>query len=337
MKRFLAVLLSVLMLGSVMAMQVSAGSGGASLGDVKYVQTGTIQIDGVMDEAYAKSLSVAIDLLSADTSSSRANHATGKAWLLWNEGGIYVFVEIHDPTPTTPPSMAGLPMDGPLGPEYFIWNRDALEVFFEPTNSDSRAETYATHLCVDNAAYIYAGAYQDGDESDFWACLKVNGAEKEDMDYFVRVDPNDKKIYYVEMFFRLPGFSYKAGDKVGIMFQIDDMEKAIEDFSNGEDRAVVVNRSSAGDSVVVWDIPNHDYIVLSAEDATPPPPPPPPPPAVEEEAPTAAPETPATVPAAPAPDTGDTGLMVLFALAALSSAATFRAVQMEKKKRTTQK
>ncbi|MCL1793605.1 MAG: hypothetical protein FWG34_07025 [Oscillospiraceae bacterium] len=298
------------------------------MGDVKYIQKGTIQIDGMMDEAYAKSLSVPIDLLSSDTSSTRENYATGTAWLLWNEEGIYVFAEINDPTPTTPPSMVGMPMDSGLTEEYFIWNRDALEVFFEPTNSDSRAETYATHMCVDNAAYIYAGAYNDGDESDFFACLKVNGKEKEDMDYLVRVDPNDNKKYYVEMFFRLPGFSYKAGDKVGIMFQIDDMEKAIENFSNGEDRSVVINRCSAGDSTVVWDIPNHDYIVLSAEDVTPPPPAAEeedvPAPAVEVELPAPAAPSPAPSAPEPSPQTGDMGMMFVLGAFALAGAFATR-------------
>ena len=319
MKKILSIILiSALLIMLCAPLAVSAGSGGSSLGDVKYVQKGSIQIDGIMDEAYTKSLSVVIDLLAPDSASTRDNYATGKAWLLWNEDGIYVFAEIHDPTPTNPPSLVGMPMDGPLTEEYFIWNRDALEVFIEPTNSDSSVETYATHLCVNNEGYIYTGAFNDGDTSDFFACLKVNGTEKEYMDYLVKADPNDNKIYYVEMFFKtnvLPGFSYKAGDKVGIMFQIDDMEKTIENFSNGEDRAISVNRNSAGE-IVVWDIPNHDYIVLSAEDVTPPPEPDP-----EPDAPAAAgggdeaPEPP-PVQRPTAPTTGDAGIIALIAFMA---------------------
>jgi len=333
MKKFLIVLLAVSIIASAAVIQVTAGSGGSSMGDVKYIQKGSIQIDGIMDEAYAKSLLVPIDILAPDSASTRDNFATGKAWILWNEEGIYVFAEIHDPTPTTPPSMVGMPMDGPLTEEYFIWNRDALEVFIEPTNSDSSVETYATHLCVDNSGYIYTGAFNDGDTSDFFACLKVNGTEKDYMDYLVRVDPNDKTIYYVEMYFRHPDFTYKAGDKIGMMFQVDDMEKTIDNFSNGEDRAISVNRNSAGE-IVVWDIPNHDYIVLSADDVTPPPPvvEEEPPAIVEEEPPAAVADPPAPSIPTPSPETGDMAMIFIF-IAAFTLAGILTAKKSLKKTR----
>lgn len=55
-------------------------------------------IDGVKDDAYAGPISIAAIFQNAD-GTNNTNPATGSAWIAWDDGALYYYVEIYDKTP----------------------------------------------------------------------------------------------------------------------------------------------------------------------------------------------------------------------------------------------
>ena len=93
MKKCVAIILGIVMILS-LTVQVAAAPDRPSFGDVKYVDEGLIKIDAVKDEAvWANALVVEVNRPDSELA-----HKNTVASLLWNEKGLYLFVEIDDPT-----------------------------------------------------------------------------------------------------------------------------------------------------------------------------------------------------------------------------------------------
>ena len=301
MKKLLSVILVISMI-ALFALPASAAPDGDSYGDVKKVDAGVITIDAVKDEAaWANALAVPINRVSPTSPNMDRAGATGTVYLLWSDKGIYVFGEINDATPTFTPYED---RSDPGKPNY---NVDSLEVFLDFGNTGDIGNYQ--HSKVDNEGLGYVTFTTD------WAGIIGKEATAPYMEYAGRIEGN---TYYVEMLI-IPSYgSLKAGDKMGMQFQINDMTDP--DLNNGEDRVVVLS-PNANDSDS-WTTELHNYIVLSAEDANPPPPPP-----ATEDAPVPA-TAPAAEPSVPepadnSPKTGDAGIAALSVFMILAAMGTF--------------
>ena len=319
MKKFLAFFICMILILPLAAAIVSAGPNGQSYGQVKWMDINQIEINGEKKpDLLANALLIEVKDIALP-GYERDNHATGKFWYLWNEAGIYVFAEVKDPTPTVIPPLPPAVLSA--DPATHAWNRDNLEVFIVPNNGSEAADAFAYSVSPNNEAYVFSFSFVEEENmgAPHEQGTKLRGAEKPYIDFVAKYDPSDNTVYYAEMFFKVPDYKYQAGQKVGTMIAIDDMDKAVGDFTNAGDRAIYSTMSeSAGN---VWAIADHWYIELSAESAMPPPPPEPEPePAATPEG-GPEPDAPAPAPSRPAsPQTGDAGAVIfIFAFAGLAA------------------
>ena len=293
-----------------------------SYGQAKWVDINAISIDATKkDDLLANALMVEVtDIFLPGY--ERDNHATGKFWYLWNEAGIYVFAEVKDVTPTTIPPLPAAVLSA--DPTTHAWNRDSIEVFIEPNNGTEMADAFAYSLSPNGEAYMFSFSLVDDENmgAPHEQGTQMRDAAKPYIDFAARYDPSDNTVYYIEMFLKQPGIGYQAGQKVGTMITIDDVETGGTDFSDAGPRAIYGTPSGSGDANV-WAIADHYYIELSAESAMPPPP------AVVEEPEPAASEAAAPPPEDPAPQTpaapktGDMDIVVLFAFVVFALGAAF--------------
>ena len=300
MKKVLSVILCVLLLASIMSMAVSAN---ASYGEVKKVSEGDITLDGYANEpAWANALQIPINRLSPSSPNQDRAMIDGFAKFLWTEKGVYVYFEINDTTPTS------VPAEDKEADGAWNWNIDCFELFFNPRNTGDVLDVL--HFTVDSTGWGKAYVHADG--------VNYYGADKDP--YFTFVQRTEGSKYIGEYLVHIPGISYKAGDQIGILLQIDDMTES--DMTNGGDRVVVLAPNSNGaDS---WDCDKHDYIVLSGDLAYVPP--------VEdvvEDAPVAQDNTPAAESKPSSPKTSGSVTIIFAVLAMAASAVTVS------KKRTT--
>ena len=267
MKKLLALSLGIILVFSLFALAVSAADT-KSYGKVKWVDISKIKIDGTKkDFLLEQALLIEVKDI-AIPGMERDNHATGKFWYLWNEAGIYLFAEVKDPTPTNIPPLP--PACISSDPGTHVWNRDSFEIFIEANNGDTQDDTVCVSADPKNQSYIFSWLWVDDENkgAPHEQGTKMQGAEKPYLDCVGRYDPNDNTVYYVEMFMKVPkdllgdDYKYQAGQKVGTVIGINDMDKAVDDFSNAGDRCVYQSETNGGDP---WAIADHWYIELSAD------------------------------------------------------------------------
>lgn len=72
-----------------------------NLYEIEKVDGSSIVADGTRDALYGETETLAIETISAQDNASKAPAATGKAWIVWDDGYLYVFVEVYDDTVTS--------------------------------------------------------------------------------------------------------------------------------------------------------------------------------------------------------------------------------------------
>lgn len=72
-----------------------------NLYEIEKVDGSSIVVDGTRDAIYGDAETLAIETISAQDNASKAPAATGKAWIVWDDGYLYVFVEVYDDTVTS--------------------------------------------------------------------------------------------------------------------------------------------------------------------------------------------------------------------------------------------
>ena len=80
---------------------------------------GTAVVDGVKDEAYELSDALVVEKGGLDRELLEG-HATAKAWTLWDEDCLYVYVEVNDTTP------GGIPTDTDPA-----WENESIEIYVD--------------------------------------------------------------------------------------------------------------------------------------------------------------------------------------------------------------
>ena len=309
MKKTISLILAVLLLCVILITPVLAHKANKSYGDVPK-SADAIKIDGEKDAVYDKGLKLDI-FRQYEGYGDPETDTRGTAWVLWQDGFLYVFGEIKQSflqdKAEAEEKQSGTP-----------WECDSLEVFLDFTNEAEGGDcdqfridawgyrSFEQRTTTGDNSYGGDASTADG---VFEGAAKINGTS-----------------YNVE--FKIP-FQHPAasGSALGFLLQINDM-------TPDGPRAMVFPSSSTGESRS-WEAGEYDFIVLTANEVTAVeavPPPEPEQPAVgggdenvhvPEPTPAPAP-TPSPVP----PVTGDAG--ILFAFIVLSVSASVLVLKSKK-------
>ena len=241
MKKIFSVVSAILLISSFLFMPVLAHKNNKSYGDVPKSKD-AITLDGDKDAVYDKGLILPVDLdkLYGDDGCS----ARGTAYLLWQDGFLYVFAEIKDPYV--------MPQGDYVDQSGQPWMTDSLEVFLDPSNSleDDAFDQYR----IDAYGYRSFELRATGDRASSY---------NEDESVANGIFEGKAKLvsggYNVE--FKIP-ITKGAGSDIGMLLQINDMD----DSGN---RTLAFTRASAPvENEMSWFPVNADYIVLSANEVT---------------------------------------------------------------------
>jgi len=284
MKKVFAILMTVVMLGSIFTVPVFAYQGNQSFGQVP-VSGEAISIDGVKDAIYEQGLKIEINRLAEEVNEGDGS-TNATAWLLWRDSALYVFVETRD-------SDVVMEAGSPNAAEW-PWLTDSVELWLDPGNWGEMVWQFRV------SAF---GAVQSHENVPFQGVANaVPGG------------------YNIE--FRVP-IENEAGSSLGISFQINEITSGwgTEMTEHTEIRSLIFDEGS-WTAMPSWAPMNWDYITLSANEVNVPviaviaePEPEDTPAAAEIPA---AVETPVVSRPAAAPRTGDTGIIIALAVAIMA-------------------
>lgn len=241
MKKILSLSTVVLLLFAILVTPVLAHKDNASYGDVPK-SADAITIDGSKDAVYDKGLVLTVDLDKLYGDDGCPAHGT--AWLLWQDGFIYIYAEVNDPYI--------MPVADYADESGQPWMTDSLEAFLDPDNNldgdefdQFRIDAYGWRSFELRATGDRANSYgADENEADgiFEGKAKIAGG-----------------VYSVE--FKIPT-TKSAGANIGLLLQINDMN------ADGERTLAFTRASKAEENQMSWVPANADYIVLSATEVT---------------------------------------------------------------------
>ena len=299
MKRFITIAAAILLLAALSLTPVLAHKDNASYGSVPK-SADAITIDGNKDDIYDKGLVVPMNRQYEGFGDAETD-TRGTAWVLWQDGFLYVFGEIKQSFLQDFGEAEERQSNTP-------WECDSLEVFIDFSNEADGGDcdqfridawgyrSFEQRTTTGDNSYGGDASTADG---VFEGAAKINGTN-----------------YNVE--FKIP-FQHPAdaGSKLGFLLQINDMT------SDGP-RSMVFSPTSTGESRS-WQAEEYDYIELIADTVTAVAAPEPEPEA-EPDAPAAvgggeAPEPP-PVPAPAAPQTGDP-IAIVVLISAVSASGAF--------------
>ena len=243
MKKIAAILLVCAMLIPAGALGALANSANKSFGNVPE-SADAIAIDGVKDAVYDQGLRISIDKGQL-YGEAEPPSSSGVAWLLWQDGFLFVFAQITDPTPFTP--SADTQSNQP-------WWTDSAEVFLDPDNSASTDtnDANAVQYRIDSTGYRSFEDRINGTNSYGGDAATANGV-------FDGAAVTTSTGYNVE--FKIP-ITETAGGEIGLLLQINDI------IADGVSREMVFpDQSILAESALNWTPVNWDYIVLSGTTA----------------------------------------------------------------------
>ncbi|MCL2814473.1 MAG: NPXTG-anchored protein [Oscillospiraceae bacterium] len=298
MKKTIAILTAAVLLISLMAVPAMAHKDNASYGDVPK-SADPIVLDAQKDAVYDKGLKLDITRKYEPYDWSPDTTSTGAAWILWQDGFLYLYAEINKAIG------ALLPQGDYADQSGQPWMTDSLEIFLDwPNDSEGgefdqyRIDAYGYRSFQNN----FTGENSYGDEE-----------KASDGIFEGKAKIIDNNNYAVE--FKIP-LQTNPGS-IGFLLQINEMW-------DESTRSVVFSGSSTGNANS-WVPIECDFIVLAStevtavvaveEPAPAEPEPAAPPPA--EEAPAEAPPPPVV---STPPQTGDTAV-IIFAALILTAAA----------------
>lgn len=179
MKKIFSFALAALLCTAAATVGVSAHKDFASWGDVPRTSE-KIVLDGKLDEIYSQGLVVDIDIADG-------NHATGKAYMLWADDGLYCAIEVNDP------EICALDLSKNA------WELDGVEITYDWKNDGSTRHKWMIHY--------------DG------TVVKAGDATEEAIE--VKATKTDSS-YIIESKAALPD-GVTAGSGIGINLLLDDM------------------------------------------------------------------------------------------------------------------
>lgn len=182
MKKIFSLALAAALCAAALGASVSAHKDFKSWGDVPKSAT-KITLDGKLDEIYKKGLTVDINLADGN----KANAASGKAYLLWTDDGLYCAIEVKDPDLCA------------IDTSKNAWEIDGVEITYDWKNDGSTRHKWMIHY--------------DG------TAVKAGDAVLEAIEVKAT---STKDSYIIETKAALPD-GVKAGSGIGINLLLDDM------------------------------------------------------------------------------------------------------------------
>lgn len=226
MKKLIVLALTLLM---IMSISVSAAPTGASLGDIP--QTGiAITVDATKDDIYDKGLIIPLE---RPLTAGQNDYGTkGTAWCLFNNGTLYVVVNVKDSDIETP---------DPANQKSSPWSTESVEIFVDAGNKGEQANVLQYRIDVTGwpCVYTQAGRADYGQEA-------VGDA----FGYACKLSSNE---YWVEFAIPLEG-AKTEGFQFGFQFQINDRS------TKGDPQVQVMSPSSLG--ATSWSADTYDYAVV---------------------------------------------------------------------------
>lgn len=226
MKKLIVLTLTLLM---IMSISVSAAPTGASLGDIPQTSV-AINVDATKDEIYDKGLIIPLE--RPITVGQNDYGTKGTAWCLFNDGILYVVVNVKDSDIETP---------DPANQKSSPWSTESVEVFVDAGNKGEQANVLQYRIDVTGwpCVYTQAGRADYGQEA-------VGDA----FDYACKLGSNE---YWVE--FAIPVEGAKTqGFQFGFQFQINDRS------TKGDPQVQIMSPSSLG--ATSWTADTYDYAVV---------------------------------------------------------------------------
>lgn len=182
MKKIFSIGLATLICAAALTANVSAHKDFKSWGDIPKTAT-KITLDGKLDEIYKKGLVVDVNLADG----GKTGAASGKAYFVWADDGIYCAVEVNDPDICA------------LDASKNAWDQDGIELTYDWKNDGSTRHKWMIHY--------------DG------TVVKAGDATVEAIE--VKATKTDKS-YIIETKAALPD-GVKAGSGIGVNLLLDDM------------------------------------------------------------------------------------------------------------------
>ena len=240
MKKIIGLIVAALLVGSIMITPVLAFSGNGSYGDVPK-SADVIVIDAVKDDVYDLGLRLDINRKYEPYDWSPDTGSTGVAWILWQDGFLYVYSEINK---AIGPLLSADEYNNQSGEP---WMTDSLEIFLDPPNEGEDSEQYR----IDSTGWRSF-------ENRFEGISSYNEDESAADGIFEgKARRIDGSSYAVE--YKIP-IAKGAGDALGFLLQINEI------WDDGT-RSVVFSASLNPESNS-WAAIEYDYIVLSASEVT---------------------------------------------------------------------
>lgn len=309
MKKTISIATAIFLLFAILAMPVLAHKNNASYGDVPK-SADAITIDGDKDAVYEKGLYFRM-AERQERFGDPPTATTGDAWVLWQDGFIFIFAEVKD--------AYLMAQDAYANQSGEPWMTDSIECFLDWNNNSEGNES--DQFRIDATGWRSFEFRATTGESSY-------GEEENIADG--KFEGKSKTVsggYNVE--FKIPIQEGKsAGADIGFLLQINDMQ------DDDATRCMVFSASST-DEALSWVPAEYDYMVLSANEVTAveAPPPAEEEPIIDENAVGGGEEnvhveTPAPAPAPVAPPTGDSG--ILFALLVLAVSASVLVLKSKK-------
>ena len=181
MKKIFSIGLAALLCTATLSAGVSAHKDFKSWGDIPKTAT-KITVDGKLDDIYKKGLIVDVNLADGGKTA-----ATGKAYFVWADDGLYCAVEVNDPEICA------------LDASKNAWEQDGIELTYDWKNDGSTRHKWMIHY--------------DG------TVVKAGDATVEAIE--VKATSTDKS-YIIETKATLPD-GVKAGSGIGVNVLLDDM------------------------------------------------------------------------------------------------------------------
>ncbi|MCL2772973.1 MAG: CBM9 family sugar-binding protein [Oscillospiraceae bacterium] len=242
MKKFVSLLLVVLMIASVSVVAiipVSAAADQNKYGDVKKVSDSDINMSDAMntEPAWANALAIPLTRNSADD----ATAAHGTVYLLWSDTAYYAFYDITDTT-----IMGSIGKAEAQSP----WIEDSCEFFIDADNAGTFCDQFRVDTQGVPSYYPDAGAWPDDMKIGVTDISGLDPVPANYMSWAVKVDkPNNK--YYIKM--KITFYSSVTAKDVGVNFQLNDVTDADGTMSN---------TWAAGNEATSWDVNLYGYVTL---------------------------------------------------------------------------
>jgi hypothetical protein len=257
MKKFLSLVLVVMMLAATFALAASAmvGDGYHNYGEIANVERKSIRLDAVKEAAYDAATPIAINYASTKNFETGETHpwgprengepvASGTAYVVYDTQYIWIYVEVTDATLNTSAPDA-------VTPDFQDYTNDSVEILVDWTNegldvaNDTPYQSRVTHQ-----GYISARLGKNGE--------RLRGTAEQGSQHPVNwlqgMAQHTANGYDCEFRIDIPDDKYEIGEYISLGFMINDYD------STGDSKTRIMISSDPVNGSNQWSVNKIGYI-----------------------------------------------------------------------------